>query len=201
MNHPSIFFRYSSVYDNKWKNHPKYGGDEYPNRQTVEKALNELEALWNNYGETILASITTSTGLSWKHERMTCYVIGRGASFSDPLTIAYNHHNDSEKLLHILTHELIHQLFIQNETAADAGFEPLLEKYPEEMRPTYSHIPVHAAHAAALLDAFDEETLKRQIETEEQPGYRRSWEIVRKEGHAKILEEFRKAIKQASSRG
>jgi hypothetical protein len=68
-------------------------------------------------------------------------------------------------------------------------------KYKNESFKTRIHIPLHAIHTHIYLKFFGEERLRRDVEAISfLPDYKRSWEIVQKEGYKKIIQEFVKQV-------
>ena len=120
-------------------------------------------------------------------------MIGYGKCFSDPLTVKiYKNKND---FIDTLTHELIHQLQIQNHKKMTKWWEYLNKKYENDTKLTKSHILLHSVHNEVYLKLFDKNRLKRNIRIDkEYEDYKRSWEIVLKEGYKNIINEFRRRL-------
>jgi hypothetical protein len=96
-----------------------------------------------------------------------------------------------------LVHELIHQLFAQNSEKLRKAWKYIGRKYKKESFRTRIHIPLHAIHTHIYLKFFGKERLKRNVEIMSSlPDYKRSWEIVQKEGYKKIIQEFVKQIQK-----
>jgi len=100
-----------------------------------------------------------------------------------------------DDFIDILVHELIHNLFIQNEKS-NKYFEYLAKMYKRENWNTIVHIPVHAIHKEIYLYFFNRERLEREKQIcKRYRDYKRAWEIVEKEGSKKIIEELRNIVK------
>ena len=69
------------------------------------------------------------------------------------------------------------------------------KKYKKEPFITRNHILLHSVHAILLERLFGEKRLKKEIKRPINKDYKRSWEIVQKEGYQNILNEFKKIIK------
>ena len=195
-----IEFVYSLVYDKillKEKVLKKFPKIDFPKR------MEEIKKEWKKYEKKILTAIPSISRLKWKESKVKCYVVTSSIPFSEPLTIpAYK---ETDKFIDVLTHELIHQIFMQghNYKLSKKSWSYIFKKYDKEHFKTKIHIPVHAIHKKIFLDILKKpERLKREYETIKKnfpPQYKelylKSWEIVEKEGYENIINEFRKGIK------
>lgn len=196
MKTPTILFTYSQVYDNQWKKvwelraktgeiTPKF---PYPTREAIDNYIHELEKLWKYNGKAILEKIASITTLPWKKDEISCYVVGRSQSFSDPLTLAaFLEYPDYA--IDVLTHELIHQIYIQNSHRLQNFWHFVDEKY-KEPEATQVHIHVHAIHKKIYLDLFDEKHLERDIKHAQDKQHSDAWKIVENEGYENLIKEF-----------
>ncbi len=115
--------------------------------------------------------------------------------FSDPLTLP-SYYAKGRYLVDKLTHELIHQIQIQNYDKIDLLYNWIRKRYASEPIITQNHIVVHAIHSHIYLKFFNEARLKDDIKfCSKHYGYKRAWEIVQKEGHENLIKEFRRKIK------
>ena len=71
--------------------------------------------MWRKDEEKLLKELADISGLRWQEKSMACYVVGRCIPFSDPLTIKVYKELPLNYFVDVLTHELIHQLFTQND--------------------------------------------------------------------------------------
>ena len=197
---PKIIFKYSWIYDQKWKEWIKTyerKTGRYPGTNRILNYTKKVEKLWRRDEKKILGELSEITGLKWKSEFIHCYVVGRCIPFSDPLTLpVYDKYPDY--FIDTLIHELIHQLFTQegNEKKSEKARNYINRKYRKEPTKTRIHIPLHAFHSHIYLKFFNEKRLNRDIKLiSHLPEYKRSWEIVQKDGYEKIMGEFKKRIK------
>ena len=111
---------------------------------------------------------------------------------SDPLTIKKC--SDITHAIDILTHELIHYVQTNvNDKKWDKWRKYLDAKYPKETDTTKDHIFLNAIHMALYLDFFGADRLMRDMwNSNVSEDYKRSWEIVEREGPDKIVRKFRK---------
>ncbi len=194
-----VIFRYSWVYDQSWSEKKKGNAktENYPSQRKVLNYIKKVEKIWKKDEKKILTELSRITGLKWKEDKIICYVIGKCIPFSDPLTIpVYDKYPDY--FIDILTHELIHQLFIQNEDLKQLkkAWKYTGKKYKNESQKTKIHIPLHDIHSHIYLKFFNEKRLKRDIKwISFLPDYKKSWEIVQKEGYKNIIKEFKNRIK------
>jgi len=197
---PKVVFRYSWYYDEKYRElHKlsKWKNKKYPSEKQILNYIKIIEKLWKKDGKKILNELSKITRLQWKEKNIICYVVGRCAPFSDPLTLSvYEKYPDY--FIDILIHELIHQLFMQNwgDKKSRMTWNYINKKYKNESFKTRIHIPLHAIHMYIFLKFFSETRLKREIKwISFLPDYKKSWEIVQKEGYKNIINEFVSRIK------
>ncbi|MEK6916085.1 MAG: hypothetical protein AABW89_06100 [Nanoarchaeota archaeon] len=197
---PKIEFRYSYIYDDVYrhsveiKEFLKRADKKYPSPYEIIKFLDGLRNAWKNQGERILKTINKVSGLKWSDKTMVCYVVGFCRPMSDPLTIKFC--KDIDHTIDILTHELIHniQLSVDNKKW-NKWLKYLDFNYRNESKTTKDHILLNAFHTEIYLKLFDSERLERDIENSHiSPDYLKSWKIVEKEGHEKIINKFKKVI-------
>jgi hypothetical protein len=199
MNIPKIVFKYSSIYDDLFKENylkEQKGNDEksdsYPTAEEIEKFIDVLKKKWEPKEKSILEELSKITTLQWKEDKIICYVVGRTIAFSDPLTIpAYTGYE--EYAVDVLTHELIHQLFTQkgNYERSYESWRNIHKKYASYSDNTRIHIPLEAVHKALYLNLFDDNRLKRDKDFLSLiPDYKTAWDVVEKEGYQNIIKDF-----------
>ena len=198
---PKIIFKYSWIYDESYRNSPKIKeflkekGEKYPSKKKIESYIKKIEPLWKKQEKRILTELSKISGLEWKVKEITCYIIGSGRPFSDPLTMRiYNNHNS---FIDTLTHELIHQIFTQkgNLDKAKKTWNYLFKKYKKESIKTKNHIALHAVHVELINRLYGDDNIEKRLQIPFHNDYRRSWEIVQKEGYQNIINEFKKRLK------
>lgn len=196
---PKVVFKYSWIYDQNWKKWIKLYRkiDKYPSTRKILNYIKKVEKLWRKDEKKIFAELSKISGLKWKSKIFYCYVVGRCIPFSDPLTLpVYEKHPDY--FVDVLTHELIHQLFVEggNLEKSKTAWSYIDRKYREESHTTKIHIPLYALHSHIYQKFYDERRLNRNIDfIKHLPDYKRSWDIVKKEGYQNIIQEFTKRIK------
>ena len=199
MKTPKIVFIYSWIYDQKCKEWNKLSEKKkvkYPSSKKVLNYIEKIKPLWKKYEKKILEELSKITGLKWKTDEIQCYVVGRIIPFSDPLTLPV-YDGFPDYFVDVLVHELIHQLFTQEgnlERSQKAGAY-INRKFKNETHNARIHIPLHALHTHIYLKFCDKDRMKRDINLIKfLPDYKKSWEVVQKIGHEKIIEEFTKRI-------
>jgi len=198
---PKLEFIYSHIYDGafitvKYKKWPTHSITEIKKfNKDMNKYIENLKKIWKKDGKKILQKIQKVSGLSWKEEKIKVYIASEiPHSFSDPLTLNFRYRKDIKLARDILTHELLHQIQIQNNT--DKYYKHIWKKHKKELKVTNSHIFVHAAHKKIYLELIGEDRLEIDIKKcQKWPAYKRSWEIVEEEGYETILKEFKKLTK------
>jgi len=144
-------------------------------------------------GKSILKEMSKITGLKWKEKKIICYVVGIGRSYSDPLTVRL--YRNKSDFVDILTHELIHQIQMQNSSKTKNWFKYINKKYKTETSLTRKHILIHAVHWKILEKMFGKGRLKKNIKSlPKLKDYKRAWKIVEKDGADEIIKKFKKII-------
>ena len=131
-NIPVVIFKYSWIYDQTWKE-GLIGkkSKKYPSSRRILNYIKKVEKLWRKEKKRVLLELSKITHLGWKSKVIYCYVVGRCRPFSDPLTMPiYEKYPDY--FIDVLTHELIHQLFIQNEKELEKSWHYIWRKYKRE---------------------------------------------------------------------
>jgi hypothetical protein len=198
---PKIEFRYSDIYDRKYKESKKTKENlkkknkTYPSRNNILNYIEDVKKLWDKKNKKILKEISKVSGLKWKEKKIICYVIGAGKSFSDPLTIKV-YEKEPKKFVETLTHELIHQIQTQNKRKYLTWHKYVLERYKNEEKLTQNHILLSAMHWKILEKLEGEEGIKKEIKKfDKNKEYKRAWEIVKKETPDSIIKKFKEIIK------
>ena len=141
---PKIEFVWSWVY--QMEIHSQNVKTEEYDYESYEKYvldfIEKMEKEWNKKGNEILRYIEEITRLKWKEERINCYVVKISAFLpcSSPLTIPIQFETQDKKIytlgteryIDMLIHELIHNLFVQNEKETYEYFKHIFDKYGDE---------------------------------------------------------------------
>lgn len=193
---PKIRFRYSWVYDQRHRKIAERMGtlESYPSEESIRKYIEQITKVWETEGGTILRELSKISGIKWKEREIICYIVGQGRCFSDPLTMKYM--KNKSEFVDTLTHELIHNLFMQKK-----GTKPFFiawrKRFAKESIVTQNHILLHAVHKELYLRVFSKTRLARDIKKcQEYPDYKRSWDIVEALGHKELIDEFRNYLKR-----
>lgn len=208
---PKIIFRYSPIYNKFWR---KIAKDREKPKKSLSKRkilnyIKSVERLWRKDEKKILKEISKITKLKWQEEQIYCYIIERGVSISEPITILM--FKDLSFFVDVLTHELIHRIFATkgNYKKSKKAWDYIHRKYKNETKRTRTHIVIQAIHAHIYLKFYDEGRLKRDIQWHilkskkissrkdhllSPKDYIRAWKIIQKAGYQKIINEFRKRI-------
>ena len=163
---PKIIFKYSRIYDEIWRAGflKKNSREYYPSERKILNYIKKIEKVWRGYERKILTELSNVTHLKWKVRSIYCYVVGRCKPISEPLTLPlYEKHPDF--FVDMLTHELIHNLFIQegNLKKTKKAWNYFQKKYKKESPRTIIHILLQAIHTHIYLKFFNERRLKRNI--------------------------------------
>ncbi len=187
-----IIFKYSWIYDQQWKKWIKLYDtkiEDYPSTEEVLSYIDNIKGIWQKDEKRILEEISRFTKLKWGDRDILCYIVGNCIPFSDPLTMGTNYDEPSD-FVDMLTHELIHEIL---DEADKSCWEYIYRKYKKESQKVKNHIPVHAVHSHVLLTLFGKERLEKSIKfLDRLPDYKRSWDIVLRDGYENIIENFLK---------
>ncbi|HVZ11156.1 MAG TPA: hypothetical protein VG941_01965, partial [Candidatus Paceibacterota bacterium] len=148
----------------------------------------KLELKWQKIEKKILQEISKITGLPWRESHIYIYITSNESWFSEPLTLSIT--RDTNTLLQILVHELIHRIISENENwmAIRNRWYKLMGKYEEEKLNARIHIPIHAIHRQIFLVFFGQKALQSEIERmKDDPDYARAWELVERDGYKNII--------------
>jgi 2-hydroxy-3-keto-5-methylthiopentenyl-1-phosphate phosphatase len=186
---PKIEFRYSRIYDSKYRDGFEKKGEKYPSSEEILEHIRKINDFWDKENKIILKEISKVTKLKWKEKKIICYIIGKGRSFSDPLTMRI--FDKIEYFRDTLIHELIHQIQMQNDLKK--WFEYVNEIYKEETKLTKNHILLDAFLSKIIERLYGKDRLKEIINSQaDYPDYKRAWDIVGKEKANKIIKKFKK---------
>jgi hypothetical protein len=144
---------------------------------------------WSKYSATIPKKLVEISGLEWREASVTCYLVGKHRSFSDPLSITT--YQKEGPFVATLLHELIHRLLYQNRERLRVFWNSLKQKHPDAKPLALRHIPVFAIQKALYIDIFGENSPEfRMIKpsgTSIESDYPLAWEIMEEEGHDTII--------------
>ena len=179
--------------------------DYKKSKEFVNSFIKEIEPLWKKIEDKIFNYCENMTDLKWKKKEIVAYVIKISSimPISNPLTIPIQFKSrekiftlSKERFIDMMIHELIHNLFIQNEKEMKDYFNFILKKYKDENFNTSIHLLLHAIHKKIFIKFFKKERLNQEIEMNKfYPDYKRSWEIVKKEGENKIINDFKNYLR------
>lgn len=202
---PEIEFRYSWIYDTQIevfkrgdKKPPTYSDHEIKEfYKELNGYIRKLNIVWSKEGKDILKKIENITKLKWKERKIIVYISTEiKNAFSDPLTMSFDYRKDLKNSRDVLTHELLHQIQIQNDSRINKYYSFLQKKYPKANGTVHSHIFVHAALKKIYLELIGEDRLKKDIKKcQKWPAYKRAWTIVEEEGYETILKKFKELTK------
>ncbi|MFH1503595.1 MAG: hypothetical protein ABIE36_02975 [Candidatus Diapherotrites archaeon] len=181
----------------------EFNYEEYEN--FINSFLNKIKPLWKKKEKEIFPYCEEITGLKWKKKEIPAYIIKISSlmPISDPLTIPIQLESENrtnslspDRFIDMLIHEIIHNLFIQNEKETGDYFDFIMKKYKDEDFDTSIHLLLHAIHKKIFLKYFGKERLEEEIEMNSfYPAYKKSWEIVNERGEDDIIQEFKNHIK------
>jgi hypothetical protein len=206
-----VNFVWSFIYEQTIHNstvNENYDYKEY--KKFIDSFLEKIGPKWRKEEQKIFSYCEEITGLKWKKKEIPVYVIKISSimPISDPLTIPIQFQAgkeiftlSKERFIDMLIHELIHNLFIQNEKEMGNYFEFILKKYKNEEFNTSIHLLLHAIHKKIFLKFFGKERLNEEIKMNSfYPAYKRSWEIIENLGEDKIIDEFKGYLREPKAK-
>jgi hypothetical protein len=191
---PKIVFKYSSVYDKTFR---QFLGDtvkDYPSARKIKNYMENVKKLRVKLEKQTFLLIAKISHLKRKDEQISCYMIGKVRSFSDPLTIRlYKNKND---FIDTLIHELIHQIIIQNREELKEYWKFLRKKFKNDSTVTQNHIVLYAILEELHPLLFkNQKRWKREVKRVSiNPDYTKALEILRIEGGEKLKNDLIKRI-------
>ncbi|MCH7828447.1 hypothetical protein IH982_01085 [Patescibacteria group bacterium] len=195
---PKVEFRYSWIYDENLKEWTKAPRERKKfSSQKILNYIKTVEPLWRKHEKSVLREMSKVLELPWHAKKIPCYVVAWSTPFSDPLTVPFR--PDKNRFIDTLTHELIHQLFFQgnNVKRAAHAWQYIHRKYKREQFNTRIHVPLHAVHEHIFRCHFGEDRLDKEYAWMKHfNDYKRSWDIVKKDGYLNIINEFRGRTKR-----
>ena len=187
---PMIEFRYSWIYDQKFKDK----GKKYSPKK-IEEYIKKVKKIWGKYEKDILKELQKISGLKWEEKKIICYIISKTIPFSDPLTIPI--YKNKNYFIDVLTHELIHRLFTQNTNReiTNRSWKMIQRKLKKENINVRVHVILNAIHKHILLKFFNKKRLNKNIKSlNHLKDYKKSWEIVERQRCENIIKSFKKNL-------
>lgn len=192
---PSIYFYYSSIYDEVLSGKPV----NYKRIEKGRKVAISFQKYWDKKSYRILTTMSKISHLKWRFDKNICYLsFFAPFSYSAPLTMRIR--KEKERMLTILVHELSHNLFVGNRKKV-IPLAKIYKKYAREKRNVRIHVSVEALVKLTIEKVFKKNAEKylkyerwwelfkkgrRPIE------YKRAWEIMLREGPENVLKQVMK---------
>lgn len=185
---PKLRIIYSWVYDGVLHEYhkKKYLKKEY--KEGLVRAK-RLQKRWDKIEAKVFRAMSKVSGLKWKDKVIDCFIVKYvSMPFSQPMTIWM--WQKGEYLLETIVHELVHQLFIQNQGRVKYSDSRIAKKYKKESLNVRIHTPTHAVLKLTLEKVFGKEKTKHFIKAYNHlPEYKKAWQIVEKEGAENIIKD------------
>ena len=194
----NVEFRWSFIYE--IQHHPERFDPSKIEEESKDFIVSLIEE-WNKVKEGVISYIEELTNLKYKSQKINCYVIHTSTMnpISDPLSIAINFKMGDEiftltkeRFVDMMIHELIHNLFIENEKETKEYFNKLLSGMYSDNWNISTHVLIHAIHKKIFEKFFEKKRFDEEIESSSYyPDYKTAWEIVEKEGSDEIISKFK----------
>lgn len=152
---------------------------------------------WRSVGPSILRRLSQLTGIRWRERVMICTLTPLYTQ-ADPLCVPP--YQDPDWFIHVLTHELIHQLLRQGKAhTVQQRLERLRRRYRRYPKDVREHILVHAIHGIVIQKLFRDggRLFQRELRwAAKRPEYALSWQIAQRRGFKKIAQELRDGVQR-----
>jgi hypothetical protein len=154
---------------------------------------------WSEKEAMILEGMQNIFGLTFYKPIIDAHLAPVFIPKSEPLIL--NFRRDPDEFIDLLSHELLHNLFTDNQYVQHHIYTDLLKVWKklfgDRDNVELVHIPVHAGLKAIYLDVLKEPyRLERDIkECQQWPSYKAAWEYVDKNDYKKIIRDFKKSYK------
>ena len=153
-------FTYSEVYDEILS---AMSEESYNENQALElkQEIQKLNDFWNKKGSKFISTIENSSKLKFSKD-IDCYIVKNlpYIAFSNPLTVKADKNINRTNIT--LVHELIHDLFVQNQEQ----FWILEEKFPNESHDFKVHLPVLLVQRRVLEALYGKKYTEKVIKNE-----------------------------------
>lgn len=169
---------------------PKYKDTEVPSVEFVENQVSLYKNEWIKYESKILTGIQEITGLHFERNYIDVFIVSLSTrSFSRPIVMKSRY--SLMDFINVLTHELIHCLFSDNDTLVKDSFI-----VTHENPITSRHIVIHAILKYIYVDVLKEsQRLECDIKFCWSEGYKNAWKVVQESDYLKIIDDFKKRMK------
>lgn len=167
-------------------------------KYTFEESLQktkEYQEAWESKEKTIVLAIQELFGLTFYKPIIDVTLAPMFVPKSKPLII--NFRSEPDQFIDILTHELLHNLFTDNQFVQHHIYVDLVSRWTkifgERERVELVHIPVHAGLKAMYLDVLNEPyRLERDIkDCQKWPPYKAAWDYVENNDYKEIIAKFK----------
>lgn len=184
---PRIEIKYGRLIDPFFIEYSKHKHPSWvpPEEQCVREKVETFKTAWEEVGEKITRAIMEVTKFSFVREVFDVYIVsGTPRDMSDPIIIRSRWNPD--EFIGSLLHEILHRFCTLNRI--EFG-------YPSETRSTQTHIYVFALIEYTYRDVLNDEVGLEAIKLradENNPEYRRAWEVVSRDGYKSIIKGMKK---------
>lgn len=164
-----------------------------PENKYFIQRLKDYQDAWEPLEQPVVSSMMEVLGLSFYLPVIDATVAPMVPAFSTPLTL--NYRREPDEFVDMLTHELVHILLSDNREKI--SFDELSQhNWPAEDQKTRAHILVHAVLEHVYVETLKQPyRLSRDIASNQQnPPYRRAWEIVAQQGCDTIINQMHQYI-------
>ncbi|HEU4830612.1 MAG TPA: hypothetical protein VFS65_00385 [Candidatus Saccharimonadales bacterium] len=158
----------------------------------------EYTRWWEPFGDDILEDLCKILNLRFRQNTIDVHVAPWFYAFSVPMVIGVIF-KTKDKLINVLTHEIIHRLLTDNTTYEYSHDFVALWRgmFGDELsQNALIHVPVHAVMKKLYVDIMDRPDLVKldQKSVSKNPSYVEAWEYVDRHGYDEIVKKLRQDI-------
>ncbi len=173
------------------------GREHESSDEFIDSKVVEYTSAWSQYEMKIITGLCDALGLEFNQNIIDIYVAPFSNSFSDPMVISTKY--SANRVVDVITHELIHRLLTDNNCLPMRDGRQLSEHWREMFGvrdfKALVHIPVHALLEYIFIDILNEPNrLERDMNLcSKYEPYKKAWEYVREEGYTTIIKKLQES--------
>jgi hypothetical protein len=182
---PKINIKYAKLLDPFLKEYVKvnYPTYQFPSEEIVLDKVSLFQKTWSETEDLFFNFIEQYTKLQFQRNVIDCFIVSAiSRDMSSPLIIRSRY--DETEFIDSLIHELLHILLVDNNVSRFKYNKEISER-------TSNHINIFALLSCFYLKALKDENRLEKIKEkadDNNPDYKKAWEIVEEIGFEKVLE-------------
>lgn len=158
----------------------------------LEEKFPSLLKDWKSQENKIIKGLEKITGFNFLQNYIDVFLIDVHTSYSISHPIIVGTAGDNNKIIRMISHELIHKLTWDNTKGID-WHEKIQKIFKTENQLAANHIMVHAILEALYTDILHQpnEIIKDINDCQKLPAYKRAWDVVKEKGYKSIIKQLK----------